>query len=103
MCAQRNVVVKYVEGFIKNIFEPLDDVIKRSGREPPKDGLAPSPWLGTDVMILKKLRKNLANKFAFFCSKYGYFLRKIDHDIVFLEKNAIFSPKIGKNRKKLWS
>jgi hypothetical protein len=38
-----------------------------------------------------------------FCSNYRWFLQKLDHNIVLFEKNAIFSPKIGKNWQKLWS
>jgi hypothetical protein len=42
-------------------------------------------------------------KIGVFCSNYCYvFLQNFNHNIVFW-KNAIFSPKIGKNRRKLWS
>jgi hypothetical protein len=44
-----------------------------------------------------------AEKFAVFCSNYCYFFAKIVIITLVLEKNAIVSPKIGKNRRKLWS
>jgi hypothetical protein len=52
-----------------------------------------------DVMILKIfLSKNLAKIFAFFAQTTVSFCKITT--LVF-EKNAIFSPKIGKNRRKL--
>jgi ADP-heptose:LPS heptosyltransferase len=53
---------------------------------------------GTDVMILKIFSpKHLAKILAFFCSNYvAQFLQKF-YTLVF-EKNANFSPLIGKNR-----
>jgi hypothetical protein len=54
---------------------------------------------GTDVMIFKIFSpKNLA-KIGVFDSKQKI-MQKFYHNIVF-EKNAIFSPKNGKNRRKL--
>jgi hypothetical protein len=57
---------------------------------------------GTDVMIFKIfLPKNLAKILAFFAQTTASFCKKIDHNIVFFRKTPIFSPKIGKNRRKV--
>jgi hypothetical protein len=57
--------------------------------------------LGTDVMILKLFSpKNLAKILPFFAQTTVTFCKKLITTLVF-EKNAVFSPKISKNRRKL--
>jgi hypothetical protein len=54
-------------------------------------------------MILKIFSpKNLAKKLAFFAQTTAIFCKNLSITLVF-EKNAIFSPKMGKNRRKMWS
>jgi hypothetical protein len=47
-------------------------------------------------------RKNLQKNLAFLTQNKAKFWKKLIITLVF-KKNAIFSPKIGKNRRKLWS
>jgi hypothetical protein len=56
---------------------------------------------GTDVMILKIFSpKKIAKKMAFLTQNKAKLCKFLIITLVF-EKNAIFSPKIGKNRRKL--
>jgi hypothetical protein len=56
---------------------------------------------GTDVMILKLFSpKKLSKNIGVFAQSTASFCKKFIITSVF-EKNAIFSPKIGKNRRKL--
>jgi hypothetical protein len=56
---------------------------------------------GTDVMILKIFSpKNSAKKLAFLTQNKGKLCKIVIITLVF-EKNAIFSQKIGENRRKL--
>jgi hypothetical protein len=54
-------------------------------------------------MILKKyFRQKIGEKIGVFDSKQSSILQNFDHNIVFFGgKNAIFSPKIVENRRKL--
>jgi hypothetical protein len=56
---------------------------------------------GTDAMILKIfLPKKIAKKFAFFTQNKAKLCKILIITLV-IEKSAIFSPKIGKNPRKL--
>jgi hypothetical protein len=54
----------------------------------------------TDVMILKIFSPKKMQKMAFLTQNKSKICKKFILTLVF-EKNAIFSPKIGKNRRKL--
>jgi hypothetical protein len=45
--------------------------------------------------------KNLAKILEFFAETTASFCKNCDHNIGFLRKTPTFSPKIGKNRRKL--
>jgi hypothetical protein len=56
-----------------------------------------------DVMIFKYFRrKNRRKKLAFVDTKQSWIMKNFDHNIGFWEKRQFFSPKIVKNRRKLW-
>jgi hypothetical protein len=58
---------------------------------------------GTDVMIIKIFsQKNLVKILAFLLKLLLVFAKIVIITLVF-EKTPIFSPKIGKNRRKFWS
>jgi hypothetical protein len=58
------------------------------------------PVAGTDVMIFKFFRKMWRKNRRFLIQIKGNFAEKVIITLV-LEKTPIFSPKIGKNRRKL--
>jgi hypothetical protein len=59
---------------------------------------------GTDVMIFKIFSpKIFAKKLAFLTQNKAKFWKKLIIILVFKKNANFFSPKIGKNRRKLWS
>jgi hypothetical protein len=54
-------------------------------------------------MIFKYFRQKIQQKIGIFDSKQSQIVQKFDHNIGFWENSQFFSPKIVKNRRKLWS
>jgi hypothetical protein len=60
--------------------------------------------LGQMLWFLKYFRRQIWRKYCRFLLKTtASFRKKYDHNIAFWEKTSLFSQKMGKNRRKLWS